>query len=79
VRRPDKPTLALVGDLTYAAHLLEHARIPGVGNRRVLRRSTTMMNQLRAATPGLIILPTHDPCAASTLGAEESKVRSSKT
>jgi hypothetical protein len=26
-----------------------------------------MMNQLQAATPGFIILPTHDPDAAATL------------
>jgi N-acyl homoserine lactone hydrolase len=28
VRRTDKPTLALVGDLTYAAHLLESEHMP---------------------------------------------------
>jgi N-acyl homoserine lactone hydrolase len=65
VRRPGRPTLALVGDLSYAAHLLERGHLPGVGNRRVLRRSTAMLNQLRAATPGLVVLPTHDPGAAA--------------
>jgi N-acyl homoserine lactone hydrolase len=72
VRRSDKPTLALVGDLTYAAHLLESQHMPGVGNRRILRHSSAMMNQLRAATPGLVILPTHDPDAAAALAEEES-------
>jgi N-acyl homoserine lactone hydrolase len=67
VRRPGKPTLALVGDLTYAAHLLEGNHLPGVGNRRILSRSSAMMNQLRAATPGLVVLPTHDPGAAAAL------------
>lgn len=67
VRRVGKPTLALVADLTYAANLLEREHMPGVGNNRVLRRSSAMMNQLRAATPGLVILPTHDPGAAMRL------------
>jgi N-acyl homoserine lactone hydrolase len=67
VRRPGKPTLALVADLTYAAGLLTRGHLPGVGDRRVLRRSTDMMNQLRVATPGLVVLPTHDPAAAATL------------
>ena len=58
VRRAGKPTLALVGDLTLAAHLPESQQMPGVGNRRILRRSSAMMNQLRAATPGLVVLPT---------------------
>ncbi len=67
VRRPGKPTLALVADLTYAAGLLSSGRLPGVGDRRVLRRSTDMMNQLRVATPGLVVLPTHDPGVAVTI------------
>ena len=69
VRRTGKATLALIGDLTYAAHLLESGRMPGVGNRRILQRSSDMMNQLRAITPGLVVLPTHDPGAAAALGA----------
>lgn len=67
VRRADKPTLALVGDLTYAAHLLENEHVPGVGYRRILRRSSAMMNRLQAATHGLVVLPTHDPGAADAL------------
>ena len=67
VRRPGRPTLALVGDLTYNVHLLERGHVPGVGNRRILRHSTAMMNQLRLASPGLVVLSTHDPCAAAAL------------
>ena len=67
VRRAGMPTLALVADLTYAAHLLDSGHLPGVGDRRILRRSTAMMNQLQAATPGLVVLPTHDPGAAAAL------------
>jgi N-acyl homoserine lactone hydrolase len=67
VRRGAKPTLALVGDLTYAADLLARGHMPGVGNRALLRRSTEMMNRLRVTTPGFAILPTHDPGAAAAL------------
>jgi N-acyl homoserine lactone hydrolase len=76
VRRADKPTLALVGDLTYAADLLKREHVPGVGNRRILRRSSAMMNQLQAATPGLVVLPTHDPGAAAAL--DEAQGHSSR-
>jgi N-acyl homoserine lactone hydrolase len=73
VRRADKPTLALVGDLTYAADLLKREHVPGVGNRRILRRSSAMMNQLQAATPGLVVLPTHDPGAAGALDGAQGR------
>lgn len=72
VRRAGRPTLALVGDLTYAAQLLEREHMPGVGDRRRLRRSSAMMNMLRAATPGLVVLPTHDPGAAARLATAEA-------
>jgi N-acyl homoserine lactone hydrolase len=72
VRRPGRPTLALVGDLTYDAHLLERGQVPGVGNRRQLRRSTAMLNQLRRANPGLVVLATHDPGAAAALAEAET-------
>jgi N-acyl homoserine lactone hydrolase len=73
VRRADKPTLVLVGDLTYAADLLKREHVPGVGNRRILRRSSAMMNQLQAATPGLVALPTHDPIAAAALDEAQGR------
>jgi glyoxylase-like metal-dependent hydrolase (beta-lactamase superfamily II) len=72
VRRPGRPTLALVGDLTYEARLLACGHVPGVGNRRVLRRSTAMMNQMRKASPGLVVLAAHDPGAAAALIAAEA-------
>jgi N-acyl homoserine lactone hydrolase len=67
VRRPGQRTLALVGDLTYGVDLLEKGYVPGVGDRRMLLRSTAMLNQLRAHTPGLVILAAHDPGAAAAL------------
>jgi N-acyl homoserine lactone hydrolase len=69
VRRPGRPTLAMVGDLTYGVDLLDKRHVPGVGNRRALLRSTALLNQLRAHTPGLVILAAHDPGAATALAA----------
>jgi len=37
VRRPGRPPLLMVGDVTYDAHLLEVGHVPGVGSRRRLR------------------------------------------
>jgi N-acyl homoserine lactone hydrolase len=71
VRRAGRPTLALVGDLTYDVHLLDRGHVPSVGNRRLLRRSTAMLNQLRRANPGLVVLATHDPGAATALAEAE--------
>jgi hypothetical protein len=67
VRRPGLPPLIMVGDLTYDAHLLEAGHVPGVGSRRRLRETTAMINTLRQQYPGLVILPAHDPGAASRL------------
>ena len=67
VRQPGLPPLMMVGDLTYDAHLLEAGHVPGVGSRRRLREATAMINTMRQRHPGLVILPAHDPGAASRL------------
>src|SRR5580704_6647533 len=54
-------------DLPYDAHLLETGHVPGVGSRRRLREATAMINTMRQQYPGLVILPAHDPGAASRL------------
>jgi N-acyl homoserine lactone hydrolase len=67
VRRPGRPPLIMVGDLTYDVHLLQTGHVPGVGSRRRLRETTAMVNTMRQRHPGLVILPAHDPGAASRL------------
>jgi N-acyl homoserine lactone hydrolase len=67
VRRPGLPPLIMVGDVTYDAHLLEAGHVPGVGSRRRLRETTAMINKMSQQYPGLVILPAHDPGAASRL------------
>jgi N-acyl homoserine lactone hydrolase len=67
VRRPGRPPLMMVGDLTYDVHLLEAGHVPGVGSGRRLREATAMINTMRQRYPGLVILSAHDPAAASRL------------
>jgi N-acyl homoserine lactone hydrolase len=45
----------------------EAGHVPGVGSRRRLRKATAMINTMRERNPGLVILPAHDPGAASRL------------
>jgi N-acyl homoserine lactone hydrolase len=74
VRRPGRPALMMVGDVTYDADLLELGHVPGVGSRRGLRDSTAMINTMRQRDPGLVILPAHDPAAASRLAQATGQV-----
>lgn len=67
VREPGRPPLAMVGDLTYGAHLLEGGHIPGVGSRGQLRETSAMMNQLRHNLGGMVVLAAHDPDAEAAL------------
>ncbi len=67
VRRPGRPPLIMVGDLSYDVHVLEAGHVPGVGNRRHLRQATGMVSQMRQRHPDLAILPAHDPGAADRL------------
>jgi len=69
VRRPGRPPLLMVGDLTYDADLLAAGAVPGVGNRRQSRQTVAAVNELRRRTPGLTVLPAHDPAAANRLSA----------
>jgi glyoxylase-like metal-dependent hydrolase (beta-lactamase superfamily II) len=67
VRQPGQPPLAMVGDLTYAADLLDKGHVPGSGAREQLQQSTAMMNQLRHSFGNMVVLASHDPGAAAEL------------
>jgi N-acyl homoserine lactone hydrolase len=69
VRRPGFAPLLMVGDLTFDVHLMEHAHVPGIGQRRQLRDSTSKINAIRQIYPSLVVLPAHDPGAAGRLAA----------
>jgi glyoxylase-like metal-dependent hydrolase (beta-lactamase superfamily II) len=65
----------MVGDLTYDVHLFDKGRVPGVGNRRQLRRAAAMISKMRESMPGLVILPAHDPGAAERLARAINRSR----
>jgi glyoxylase-like metal-dependent hydrolase (beta-lactamase superfamily II) len=67
VRRKNRPSLLMVGDLTYGADILQRGQMPGVGNRRQLAESSRKVLALAGHQPGLIVLPAHDPTAARRL------------
>lgn len=69
VRRPGRPPLLMVGDLTYDDRLLIDGIVPGVGDKRQMHATSALVNQLRTALPGLVVLPAHDPTAAARLVA----------
>lgn len=55
------------GQVGSGAHLLQIGHVPGVGSRHRLREATAMINTMRQRDPRLVILPAHDPEAASRL------------
>ena len=67
VNRDDRPPLLMVGDLTYDVELLASGRIPGMGKRSGVRRSTDLVRELQRRRPGLVVLAAHDPAAAALL------------
>jgi N-acyl homoserine lactone hydrolase len=69
LRESGMPAVLLVGDLTYDIHCLETDHVPGVGNRRLLHRSTRMVSGLKKAYPDLLVAAAHDPSAAQRLDA----------
>jgi N-acyl homoserine lactone hydrolase len=72
VRRPGRPPLLMVGDLTYDDRLLRAGKVPGVGSKSAMRASTATVNALRARYPDLVVLPAHDPAAAERLAMAEA-------
>lgn len=67
VRRPGRPPLLMVGDLTYDAALLADGKLPGIGDKRQMAEAVADVNALRQRHPGLTVLAAHDPNAAALL------------
>lgn len=55
-----KPVL-LVGDLTYDVGLLKSKIVPGVGVKKVMRRSSSSVMELITSSPALLVAASHDP------------------
>jgi glyoxylase-like metal-dependent hydrolase (beta-lactamase superfamily II) len=74
VRRDNAPPLLLVGDLCYSLDMLMTDRFPGTGDKEQLRETYAKVRALRERTPGLVILPAHDPGAADALRAASPRL-----
>ena len=69
VRRPGGPPLLMVGDMAFDLDCMARERVPGLGKRSLLLDSTRKVNGLASRYPDLVVLPAHDPTAASRLAA----------
>jgi glyoxylase-like metal-dependent hydrolase (beta-lactamase superfamily II) len=69
IRRPGQSPLLMVGDMAFDVGCMAHEQVPGVGKRSQLLESTRRVNGLASHYPGLVVLPAHDPTAASRLTA----------
>jgi glyoxylase-like metal-dependent hydrolase (beta-lactamase superfamily II) len=67
VRGSGHAPVLLVGDLTFDAPHFGLDHLPGLGNLRSLRESTTLVEGLARRYPGLAICAAHDPAAAGIL------------
>ncbi|HEY8913948.1 N-acyl homoserine lactonase family protein [Lacisediminihabitans sp.] len=67
LRQEGMPPLLFVGDLTYDVECLAAERVPGVGRRAGLLKSTREVLALKERLPDLVILAAHDPAAAGLL------------
>ena len=72
LRHAGHAPLLFVGDLTYDVRLLAAGRIPGVGSKTGLHRSTEFVARLTRDNPGLVVLAAHDPAAADLLAVATS-------
>jgi glyoxylase-like metal-dependent hydrolase (beta-lactamase superfamily II) len=72
IRRADAPPILLIGDLSYAEELLLADKVPATGDKTALRESFAKVRALKAHTPELVIVASHDTTAADKLAAARS-------
>lgn len=78
VRRAGRPPLLMVGDMAFDLDCMAREQVPGVGKRSSLVDSTRKVNGLASRYPGLVVLPAHDPTAASRLAAANQAAESTR-
>lgn len=69
VRRAAAPPVLLIGDLTYSEDLLQRDQVPATGDAAVLRESFAKVRALKAHTPDLVVVASHDTTGAVKLAA----------
>jgi glyoxylase-like metal-dependent hydrolase (beta-lactamase superfamily II) len=74
IRSADAPPILLIGDLSYSADLLFENQVPGLGDKAVLLESFAKVQAMKAHTPDLVIVASHDTTAVSKLEAARVSV-----
>ena len=74
IRSAGSPPILLIGDLTYSADLLFNNQVAGLGDKAVLLESFAKVQAMKAHTPDLVIVASHDTTAASKLEAARASV-----
>jgi N-acyl homoserine lactone hydrolase len=67
LRSSNMVPMLFVGDLTYELDLLMNDQFPPLGDKELLRASFAKVRALKQQLPDLLILPSHDPAAATNL------------
>ncbi len=67
IRRSGAPPVLLIGDLTYSEDLLQQDRVAGTGDERLLLESFARVRALKAQTPSLVVVASHDVTAGDKL------------
>ena len=67
IRRADAPPVLLIADLTYSEDLLQRDQVAGTGDKKALLESFARVRALKAHTPDLVIIASHDTTAADKL------------
>ncbi len=73
IRSAPWPPILLVGDLTFSMDRLMNDQVAGTGDPAQLRASYAKVRALKRLLPDLIVVPAHDPAAAETLAALQSR------
>lgn len=66
-RHDDAAPILLIGDLTYSEEFLQRDEIAGTGDKKALLKSFAQVRALKAHTPELLIIASHDTTAADKL------------
>jgi N-acyl homoserine lactone hydrolase len=67
IRSEGSAPVLLVADACYSVEALMEDRFPGTGDRPAMREAFARIRELAARTPGLVIVPSHDPGAAEAV------------
>ena len=67
VRRRSAPPVLLIGDLSYSEERLQRDQLPGTGDKELLRQSFAKVRTMKANTPDLVVVASHDTTAVGKL------------